>query len=67
MYTFKIALNLVKTNRHMGLNGEKTCLLGYVKDTGADSLRIHAVISAFVIRLLKSIISKLATSEISIV
>ena len=50
-----------------GPHREKTCLQGYANNKGADQ---HAhprrLISAFVIPLLESIISRLATSEISI-
>ena len=46
---------------------EKTCLQGYANNKGADQ---HAhplrLIGAFVIGLLENIISRLATSEISI-
>ena len=54
----------------MWLNGpphEKTCLRGFGNKTGADQpAHPHSLISAFVIRLLESIICKLATGEISI-
>ena len=46
---------------------EKTCLRGFVNNTGADQpAHPRSLISAFVIRLLESIISRLATSGISI-
>ena len=46
---------------------EKTCLLGFTNNTGADqSAHPHILISAIVLRLLESIISRLATSKISI-
>ena len=48
-----------------GPRREKTCLWGFVNNTGADQPRI--LISAFVIRLLESIISILDTSEFSII
>ena len=52
------------------LNGpqrEKTCLRGFANNTGADQpAHPPSLISAFVIRFLKSIICKLATGEISI-
>ena len=55
-------------NAHMGLDTRKTVFGGFANNTGADQpaypLRL---ISAFVIHVLESIISKLATSEISIV
>ena len=45
---------------------EKTCLRGFAKNTGADQpAHPRSLISAFVIRVLESAISKLATSEIS--
>ena len=45
---------------------ENLCL-GFVNNTGADQpMLLCRLISAFVIRFLKSIISKVATSEISI-
>ena len=47
-----------------GPQREKTCLLGFANNKGQSSLR--SLICAFVIRLLKSIISRLATSEISL-
>ena len=46
---------------------EKTCLRGFANNKGADQpARPRSLISAFVIRLLKSIIPRLATSEISL-
>ena len=46
---------------------EKTCLLGKTNNTGADQpAHPRSLISAFVIHFLKSIISRLATSKISI-
>ena len=46
---------------------EKTCLLGFANNKGADQpAHTHSLISAFVIRFLESTISKLAKSEISI-
>ena len=45
---------------------EKTCLRGFANNTGADQpAHPHSLISAFVIRVLLSTISKLATNEIS--
>ena len=45
----------------------KTCLREFAKNKGADQpAHPHSLISAFVIRLLKNIISKLATSKISL-
>ena len=44
---------------------EKTCLRRFANNTGADQpAHPHSLISAFVIRLLKSIIARLATGEI---
>ena len=49
-----------------GPRREKTCLWGFTNNTGADQpAHPHSLISAFVIRLLESIISRLATGEIS--
>ena len=45
---------------------EKTSLRGFANNKGADQPAYpHGLISAFVIRLFESIISKLATGEIS--
>ena len=53
----------------MSLNGpqrQKTCLRGFANNTGANQAsHPHRLISTFVIRVLESTISKLATSEIS--
>ena len=50
-----------------GRRREKTCLLWFANNKGADQpAHPCSLISAFVIRLLESIISILATSEISI-
>ena len=46
----------------MGLNKKKTCFPGFVNNKAAD----HSLISAFVIHVMESIISYLATSKISI-
>ena len=49
-----------------GPRPEKTCPL-FVNNKGTDQpVHPHSLISAFVIRLMESIISKLATSEFSI-
>ena len=49
-----------------GPRREKTCLRGFANNKGADqSAHQRSLISAFVIRILESTISKLATSEIS--
>ena len=51
----------------IGPQHEKTCLWGFANNTGADQpAHPRSLISAFVIRFLVSIISRLATSEISI-
>ena len=51
---------------HTGPRREKTCLQGFANNTGADQpAYLCRLISAFVIRLSKSIISRLAMSEIS--
>ena len=51
----------------IGPRREKTCLRGVANNTGADQpAHPRSLISAFVIRVLKSTISKLATSEISV-
>ena len=50
-----------------GPRREKTCLQGIANNTGADQpAHLRSLISTYVIRLLESIISRLATSEISI-
>ena len=50
-----------------GPSCNKTCLRGFANNKGADQ-PVHpcSLISAFVIRLLESIISRLATGEVSI-
>ena len=51
-----------------GPRREKTCLRGFTNNKGADQpAHPRSLISAFVIRFLESIISKLATSETLIV
>ena len=50
-----------------GPRREKTCLRGIANNTVADQpAHPRSLISAFVIRVLESIICKLATGEISI-
>ena len=50
-----------------GPRREKTCLKGFANNKGANqAAHLRSLINAFVIRLLKSIISRLATSEISL-
>ena len=55
---------MVRVNGYMGLDVRKPVFGGLRTTTAQTSLR--RLISAFVIRLLESLISKLATSEISI-
>ena len=51
----------------MGPRREKTCLRGFVNNTGAEQpAHPRRLISAIVVRLSRSSISRLATSEISI-
>ena len=51
----------------MGLDAKKPVLGGFANNKGADQpAHPRSLISAFVICLLESIISRLATSEISI-
>ena len=50
-----------------GPRREKTCLRGFANNKGADQpAHQRSLIITFVIRLLKSIISRLVTSEISL-
>ena len=50
-----------------GPRREKTCLLGFANNTGAEQpAHPRSLISAFVIRFLESNICKLATGKISI-
>ena len=54
-------------NNTYGPRREKTCLRGFANNTGADQpAHSRSLICTFVIRFLKSIISELALSEISI-
>ena len=49
-----------------GRRCKKTCLRVFANNTGADQpAHPRSLISAFVIRILESIISRLATDEIS--
>ena len=51
----------------IGHRRDKTCLRGFENNKGADQpAHPRSLISAFNIRLLESIISRFATSEISI-
>ena len=62
-----IYLSLLLNLRLYGLRHEKTCLRGFANNTGADQpAHPPILISAFVIHYLESIISRRATSEISI-
>ena len=62
----KYVSNILTGHLLNGPRREKTCLRG-VANTGADQpARPRSLISAFVIRVLKSTISKLATKEISV-
>ena len=57
----------IKRPKLIGPRREKTCLRRLANNTGADQpAHARSLISAFVIRLLESIISKLAKNEISI-
>ena len=57
----------IKKKILIGPRREKTCLRGVANNTGADQpAHPRSLISAFVIRVLKSTISKLASSEISV-
>ena len=50
-----------------GPQREKTCLRGFANNTGVDQpAHSRSLINAFVIRVLESIVCKLATDEISI-
>ena len=50
----------------MGLNARKPVLRGFANNTGADQpAHSHSLISTFVIHVLESTISELATCEIS--
>ena len=52
----------------IGPRREKTCLRGFVNNKEADKpVHTRSLISAFVIRIMESIMSRLATSEISII
>ena len=55
-----------KSSGLYGPQREKTCLRGFANNKGADKpAHPRSLISAFVIRLLESTLSKLATSEFS--
>ena len=66
-YLSELVPPLVQETTTYGPRREKTCLLGFLNNTGADQpAHSRSLISAFVIRFLQSTICKLATSEISI-
>ena len=59
--------NCIHTELTFGPRREKTCLRGFANNTGADQpAHPRSLISAFVICVLESTISTLATSEISV-
>ena len=65
--------NMPRINRtiHVGVSygprRKKTCLREFSNNKGTDQpAQLHSLIGAFVILILESTISKLATSEISI-
>ena len=72
MLKFLVYLNLCKRfayldQSYFGLQHEKTYLPGFANSKGVDQPpHPHSLIRAFVIRLLKSVISKLATNKISL-
>ena len=60
-----VIISMVKCSN--GLGSEKTCLQGFANNKGADQpAHPRSLISDFVIPVLENIISRLATSEISI-
>ena len=65
-----VFVNSADHNDHQAQNGpkrNKTCFRGFANNKGADQpAHMPRPISAFVFRLLESIISRVATSEISI-
>ena len=69
MYISTIQTYCIKLQIHMtiGTRREKTCLRGFANNTGTDQpAHPRSLISAFDIRFLESIISKLAMSKILI-
>ena len=57
---------LSESHGKYGPEREKTCLLGFANNMGADQpAHLRSLINAFIIRFLESIICKLATGEIS--
>ena len=64
-YTF--VLRPITVSHIYGPRHKKTCLREFANNTGADQpAHSRRLISAYVIRLLESIICKLATGELSI-
>ena len=65
---WSLTLNHLPKPMVLGPRCEKTCLRGFVNNTGADQpAHPRSLISAFAIRFLESNIFKLATGEISII
>ena len=65
-YCYMYLINKIQAKPY-GPRRVKTCLPGLANNTGADQpAHPRSLISAFVIRFLKSIICKLAIGEISI-
>ena len=67
-FKFKAIICIIHlySNFTYGPRREKTCLKGFANNTGADQpAHPRSLISAFVIRFLKNIVSRLASSEIS--
>ena len=65
----KLSKKDYKQNKHhlYGARCKKTCFLWFANNKGADQpVHLRSLISAFVICILESIISRLATSEMSI-
>ena len=61
-------ISRLNTKYYMGLDARKPVFRRFANNTGADQpAHPRSLISAFVIRVLLSTISKLATSEISFV
>ena len=61
------AIAIFQVKMIYGPQWEKTCLQGFANNTGADQpAHPRRLISAFLIRVLESTISKLATREISV-
>ena len=59
-----LQVRFFSVHHFFGPRSEKTCLQGFGNNKGAERPgQMHNLISAFVIRLLESIISRLAMSE----